>query len=295
MDQKNLFLLLVCILKLIIFKSFLIVNNYLHMDNIVEIMLNFIDSKFNKKRKVKIVNEECLYWVIKVLVTGLPWNHITSSNCHFSTIYKRFRLWTTEDIFLNLWKELIINYQNNILKTDSKWFKTMFIDSTMIKNVQGYDCLGKNHFDRNRLATKVSLIVDKESVPLSCSFYPANEHDVTTIDNSINNIIGQIKRRKSKLIHNLVGDKGYITNKQNKVKKHKHHTINIVTPYRKNQKQQTTVEENTLLQSRYIIENVFCRLKKFDRIAFRRDRSINSFKSFFYLGLVILTLENIKA
>ena len=58
---------------------------------------------------------------------------------------------------------------------------------------------------------------------------------------------------------------------------------------------QATLKEKNLLQSRYIIENVFCRLKKFNRIAFRKDRSINSFKSFFYLGLVILTFENIKS
>jgi len=265
------------------------------MNNTIDTILHFIDLKFNKKRKVKIVNEECLYWTIKVLTTGLPWNHITSSNCHFSTIYKRFKLWTTESIFLDLWKQLIIDYQNNMLKTDSKCFRNLFIDSTMIKNIHGCDCVGKNHFDRNRLATKVSLVVDKQSVPLSCSFYPANQHDATTIDSSINNIIGRIKRQKSRLIHNLVGDKGYIINKQNKVKRYQHHIINIVTPRRKNQKQQATLKEKNLLQSRYIIENVFCRLKKFNRIAFRRDRSINSFKSFFYLGLVILTFENIKS
>jgi hypothetical protein len=265
------------------------------MNNTIEIILNFLDVKFNKKRKVKIVNKECLYWIIKVLITGIPWSHITPSNCHYSTIYKRFKLWTNEDIFLDLWKQLVIDYQSNMLKIDSKWFQNMFIDSTMIKNIQGCDCLGKNHFDRNRLATKVSLIIDKQSIPISCSFYPANQHDATTIDNSINNVIGQIKRRKSKLIHNLVGDKGYIVNKQNKVKRYQYHVINMVTSHRKNQKQKVTTKEKILLQSRYIIENVFCRLKKFNRIAFRRDRSIDTYKSFFYLGLVILTLENTRS
>jgi len=281
-------------LKILQYEYFFIVNKYLEMKIILEPILKFIESTFSNKRKVKISNKECLYWAVKVLTTGVPWNHITPNQCHYSTVYKRFKQWTTEHVFFNLWKQLVIDYQDKMLKIDSQWFKNLIIDSSMIKNIQGSDCIGKNHFDRNRLATKVSLIIDKQSIPLSCSFYPANQHDATTIDSSIKNVIGRIKRRKSKLIHNVIGDMGYIVNKQNKVRKINQHGINMVTPHRKNQKNKITTKDKMLLQSRYIIENVFCRLKKFNRVAFRRDKSITSFKSFFYLGLVILTLKNTK-
>ena len=135
------------------------------------------------------------------------------------------------------------------------WFLMFF---TIVESITRF----LNHLDMNRLATKVSLIVDLHNVPISCDFYPANKYDVTTIDSSFNNIPGRIKRCKSKLIHNLIGDKCYIVNTKNKVRKVKQHVFNIVTPYRSNQKQKTTSKEKILLQSRYKIENAFCRFKK---------------------------------
>jgi hypothetical protein len=63
---------------------------------------------------------------------------------------------------------------------DSKHFGAIFLDSSMIYNALGVETTGKNHYDRNRLGTKVSAIVDKNKVPLSLTFYPANQHDPTT-------------------------------------------------------------------------------------------------------------------
>jgi hypothetical protein len=58
----------------------------------------------------------------------------------------------------------------------------------MIKNNAGVDGTCYNHFDRNRKATKQSIICDQNHVPSSCSFYPANVSDVKTIIEQLNGI-----------------------------------------------------------------------------------------------------------
>ena len=71
-------------------------------------------------------------------------------------------------------------YAANKLQEDPRWFREMFIDTTMIKYVGGIDGLGRNPTDRGRLATKLSVIVDNARIPLSCEFFPANRNDSVT-------------------------------------------------------------------------------------------------------------------
>ena len=52
------------------------------------------------------------------------------------------------------------------------------IDTSMIKNNRGVDEIGANHYDRYRNATKVSVVVSQQGIPLGLSFKGANVHDV---------------------------------------------------------------------------------------------------------------------
>jgi transposase len=265
-------------------------------------LLQILKSKFVNRRKYKVSNEDCLVMILNVLTTGRPWYSLGTTHCHFSTVYKRFRNWSENDKFLEIWQDLIKEYQNDKLGLDSKWFQNLLIDSTMIKNYSGVDCLGRNHYaarkrasrraDRYRLATKVSIICDHHNVPISCSFYPANQNDTTTINKSVEQIVGVIKRPKSKLIHQIIGDKGYVVNPSIRKRRMNNIDFNIVTPYKKNQKKENTKHEKKLLEQRYKIENLFCRLKKLQRLYLRKDRCVSCYKSFFYIGMILVTLEN---
>ena len=97
---------------------------------------------------------------------------------------------------------------------------------------------------------------------------------------------------KSKLIHKLIGDKGYIVNILKRKRKIKNVKFDIITPFRKNQTTKNNERDKKLLQGRYKIEHLFCRLKKLVRLYLRKDRSLKCYKSFFYLGMILTTLEN---
>ena len=61
----------------------------------------------------------------------------------------------------------------------------------------------------------------------------------------------------------------------------------MVAPNRKNQKKKTNKKDKKLLKNRYKIENVFQALKKYNRIDIRRDRLIETYESFVFLGLIL--------
>jgi poly-beta-hydroxyalkanoate depolymerase len=86
---------------------------------------------------------------------------------------------------------------------------------------------------------------------------------------------------------NLIGDKGYIRSKKDKNEIMKKYNTKVIHPNRKNQKENTTNNHKKLLKDRYVIENVFANLKRFNRICIRRDRLAVTFKGFLFLATLI--------
>ncbi len=88
---------------------------------------------------------------------------------------------------------------------------------------------------------------------------------------------------------NIAGDKGYITQtKYNMFGKE----TQIITPKRKNQKTKNTKKELQILTKRYKIENVFCGMKKFDRVNVRKDKKISNFLSFVFMAILKIEINN---
>jgi transposase len=50
----------------------------------------------------------------------------------FHAVYKRFRRWKELGAFEKIWIHVVNEYSDQQLINDVNWFKTLFIDSTMI-------------------------------------------------------------------------------------------------------------------------------------------------------------------
>ena len=128
----------------------------------------------------------------------------------------------------------------------------------------------------------MSAIVDVNKVPISLSFYPANQHDSTTTLQSVEEIGCKIKpdRRYKNII---AADKAYKSRANSEVLQES--KISIITPNKRNQRhiQIFTPEEKMALKDRVNVEHYFCRMKKFKKLKVRYDRSITSFSNFIYL------------
>ena len=188
------------------------IRRFIKMDNmhVFGFVLNCINKYDPEIRKRKVSNEQALKDIEKVLRSGTSWRHLTPKVGTFSCIHKRFTKWTNKGIFDKAWTELLKLYSVERLSENSKWFKDLYIDSTMVKNIGGTDCVGKNPTDRGRLGTKTSIICDDNLVPLSCTHYGANVADINTLLGSFDEIKCQIKIDHRCTV-NLIGDKGYVS------------------------------------------------------------------------------------
>ena len=78
-----------------------------------------------------------------------------------------------------------------------------------------------------------------------------------------------------------MGDAGFIINKYNTPP-----NVNLITVKRKNQKEQNTEDNKLKLKNRYKIENLFAKIKVFNRIHVRRDKLIISYMGFVHIALM---------
>ena len=306
-------------------------------------MDNFIpDSMFEKFvkdirscdpdcRRRKISTEYVLRMVLYVLHTGIAWKHIRGLECHYSTLSKRFRNWVTLGVFENCYIAAVDEYCYRTLSQDILHFKNVFVDCSMIKSRGAVsECTGPNHYDRFRSSTKLSCICDKNRVPLTLEFYPANVSDIKTLEETYETIQDKLTINKRYTV-NVIADKGYVNhgntlknmmsmranlvfeekvykkkvvlprqitaNKDGSLRKPYTHKVTYVPKHPERQpiiKRVLTPSHKVALAQRSTIEHVFCRFDKFERIHFRSDKRIATFKAFHYLAATILVLNATK-
>ena len=123
---------------------------------------------------------------------------------------------------------------------------------------------------------------------------------IKTLPYDSQTILPAIKSLKTNKLYNLVVDSKFICDSgflfdRSLIPAN----VNLITVKRKNQLVQNTVIENQILKKRYKIENLFARIKQFNRVHVRRDKLIRCGESstFFpivtYLGFVHLAFMKI--
>lgn len=115
---------------------------------------------------------------------------------------------------------------------------------------------------------KLTLIVNKEGIPVTYHLMPANRHDSIAL------------KKLGKQLYNiwLIGDKGYVGRKR-KEKLKQQRKILLITPYRKNQKAKNTRWEKRKLRNRKVVEWVNNQLKDFGELEHLRALSYEGVNS----------------
>lgn len=254
--------------------------------SVIKIAIDLLVPKSNRGRKLKCPMDHYLDVIYYVLRTGIRWSDIMSKyNLHWTTYHKKFTLLSKCRVFELSHKILLKLLENdNYFKNNS--LKDLFIDSSMIKNIQGTEFLGKNHYDRRRNGNKITVIVTCTGIPLAIKLDKASTHDVTVVEEILNQIDLKIIGSR------LIGDKGYVDSKLKKKLKQKR--IQLIYPYRKNQKKKNTETENILLEKRHIVENVFSWIKKYRRIQLRYDKKKDTFLQFCYFCITDITCKKLS-
>ena len=248
-------------------------------------IMDLVKTRDNHIRKRQLSDEYVLNEIIRVVQHGMPWHQIVRG---WSSVYKRFMLWTKLGIFRDAWRTTVKSYQDHKLANDPKAFVRTIIDASMIGNQRGEDCTGRNHYDRYRQGTKLSMIIDVRNIPIGYVLAPANVHDVKLVERTVESIPGKL-RNDQRHVTTLIGDIGYLMLKPDKRRLFRNHRVRLVAPFKRNSKVSDRKKRDTLKEciGRYTIEHIFCRFDKFRRIRTRYERKIEYYESMLQIGLLI--------
>jgi len=240
------------------------------------------------KNKIKYTNEYYLNMIFYMLNDVNNWKFLSElkmykseNKYHYKTIYNKFRLWVSLNVFENAFKNYKTDTHTNLL----------LIDATSINNKYGSENITLNVEYKKKKVTKLSLITDNNGFIYSITpfdikskgkSYYTSVHDVKMIDKSIDTITNI--NNESKYYH-LLADKAYKT--KNKYK-YQNKNIKIITPDKKNaKKNKNTKFKNKKMKSRHKIEHVNCNIKKHERLIMRKDRKLKYFMGFVYMGCLL--------
>lgn len=228
-----------------------------------------------KGRPYKMPIDHYVDVIFKVLKSGMRWSDITDK-LHYKSYYQTFIKWSKQNVFSNAHIALMkILETGNFFKHTNQ--KDLVIDASMFKNALGIDNTGRNHYDRNRKASKVTVIVTFKGIILGATVNKGNVHDSQLVFSTLDNI--QIKILKSRLL----ADRGY--NSKPLKKELKKRKIHLIYPYKKNQGNQAPFETDKL-KNRFIVEHSFAWIKQYRRLNHRYDRLSHNFEQFLYMAIL---------
>ena len=248
-------------------------------------------------RKPKYSTIYYLYNILLVLTELQTWKslkllHTNKSKYHYKTIQDKHLEWSRLNLYEITYKIINEKYHQSKLKKSSNL--TLFIDSTNIYNKNGQENIGYGQ-NYKKQESRVSAICDSNKNIYSLTLVDTqikNEkhkktlpNDSKTVISSVTNLLETDLKYKSL---NLVGDKGYATKEQDRVHLKETYKINLIYPHKKNQKVKTPLTHKKLLKNRYVIENVFAKLKVYVRVCCRKDKLACTYMGFVYLSAMLI-------
>ena len=268
-------------------------------DMIFLILANLLDElkkknkKNNKGAPCKIKDNSIFYFeIVNNIRNGSKWKSILNKNASYIVFYRKHCEWVNNKLYQLAYFITILYLKQNRYIT-YKQINNCYIDSSMIRNKNGIDCIGRNYSDKFKNGTKQSVIVTENGIPISFILVPSNVHDINTVKDTIKNSI--IDLNKSKLVNglNIGGDKGYISNKLKEDLK-KNNNINFITETKENSKNKNSLKYIKFLKKRYIVENFFAWNKNIKKIQLRYERYIENFNQIVYLSFGLVTQNKIN-
>jgi len=238
------------------------------------LILNKIAAKFPAARTgkpLKMRPELAIESLFRLIRTGSQWRECDVHDTSVTTVYRHCRKWMDSGIFEEAYRHILRFYHRRIKQ------KYFCVDSTMVKNIYGTDCVGRNPTDRGRKATKLSTIVDQNGVMFALNFSPANRNDVTLLVPTLQATLVNLQKLE------LYADKGYDLRSN-------HNVCNQFGLKDRISRRRTKVYRRAN-SKRVIVENSYSWMDKARRLIVRYEKFVFVYKEMLFLYLSHLTLN----
>jgi transposase len=214
---------------------------------------------------------EAVLWIARV---GAPWRDLPEMFGNWNSTFKRFRRWVEKDVFARLFR---------VLSGDPD-FEYALVDGTLIRVHQhGTGAKGgtsRQAIGRSRggLTTKIVALVDGLGNLARFVLLPGPRHDSIGVAPLIEGIeIGA-----------LIGDKGFDTDWL-RTDLNDRGVLAVIPP--KAGRKIDIPCDFAMYRWRHLIENFFCSLKQYRRVATRYDKTDQSFAAMIYLAATAIALK----
>ncbi|MDE1172837.1 MAG: IS5 family transposase [Parvibaculaceae bacterium] len=219
-------------------------------------------------------NRRFLDAVLWIAGTGAPWRDLPEHFGNWNSNFRRFRRWAVNGVFDMLFERL----------SGDRDFEYAMIDGTIVRvHQQGTGARGGTHRQaigrsRGGLTTKIVALVDALGNLARFILLPGQTHDLIGVKPLIQDVEFDM----------FLGDKAFDAdwlraelNERGAV---------VVIPPKSNRKQKIDCDFHAY-RWRHLVENFFCSLKTFRRIATRYDKTDESYRAMINLAALKIAMR----
>jgi transposase len=210
---------------------------------------------------------EAVLWIVR---TGSPWRDLPAHFGNWSTAFRRFSDWRKADIFVKLFQAC----------SDEPDLEYAMVDATIVKvHRHGQGAKGglRASIGRSKggMTTKILALTDALGNLVRFELLPGHRFDTVGVEPLIEGIE----------FGGLIADKAFDSDTIMAVLNARGAKIVISQHPRR---ARPLPLDRDLYKWRHLIENFFCKLKEFKRIALRADKTDKSFAAMIYLAAAVI-------
>ena len=211
---------------------------------------------------------EAVLWIAR---TGSPWRDLPPSFGHWNTVFTRFRDWVKADVFKRLFDAV----------SDDPDMEYAMVDATIVKvhrHGQGAkgglqsQAIGRS---KGGMTTKILALTDALGNLVRFELLPGHRYDTVGVPPLIEGVeFGALDRRQ--------GLRQQRHHRRSRRARRQDRHLPASAPHH------TARHRPEMYKWRHLIENFFCKLKEFKRIALRADKTDQSFAAMIHLAAAVI-------